>query len=279
MFDASSLDLQAYLSRIGWEGTADTTVETLRALALKHPMAIPFENLDPFFRVPVSLDIAALQRKMVRDERGGYCFEHNILLGAALTAIGFDVTGLAARVMWNVPAGTVTPRSHMLLLVRAGGGPYLVDAGFGGLTLTAPLRLEPSVEQPTPHERFRLVPHGDGFVMEAHVRDEWKPLYRFDLQPQTLADYEVTSWYLCHHPRSHFISTLISARVEPDRRYALRNTEFAIHHRSGATERRHVETPAELRDVLLSVFRTRVPHGVSSFEEAFVRFGTAPTGS
>ncbi len=35
------------------------------------------------------------------------------------------------------------PRGHMLLLVELAEGPHIVDVGFGGLTLTGVLALEP----------------------------------------------------------------------------------------------------------------------------------------
>jgi N-hydroxyarylamine O-acetyltransferase len=275
VFESGPFDLRAYLERIGYEGDARPDLETFRALALRHPIALPFENLDPFLGRTVALDIASLQQKMVHGGRGGYCFEHNILLGTALSAIGFDVTGLAARVMWNAAPSTVTPRTHMLLLVRVGGEPHVADAGFGGLTLTGPLRLEADVEQDTPHERFRLRRSGSAFVMEASLRGEWKALYQFDLQPQALADYEIASWYLCNHPRSHFITSLVAARAGRDRRHALRNTEWATHHADGFTERRVLSSPAELSEVLADVFHIRVPDA-ASLGASFARLRVAP---
>lgn len=97
---------------------------------MRHAEAIPFENLNPLLRWPVRLDAPSLQRKMVRAGRGGYCFEQNLLLSHALTALGFRVTGLAARMLWNVPEGVVTPRGHMLLCVDIDEQPYIVDVGF-----------------------------------------------------------------------------------------------------------------------------------------------------
>ena len=44
----------------------------------------------------------------------------------------------------------------MLLRVALPEGDFLADVGFGGLTLTAPLRLEVGPEQATPHEPHRL---------------------------------------------------------------------------------------------------------------------------
>lgn len=281
VFDVSSFDLDAYLERIGYDGSRSPELGTLRAIARAHPLAIPFENLDPLLRRPVALDIASLQRKIVKDGRGGYCFEHNLLLGTALTALGYDVAGLAARVMWNWPPGVVTPRGHMLLLVNPpgtapslGAGAHIVDAGFGGLTLTGPIKLETDVEQETPHEPCRLVRDDDGFVVQARVRGEWKPLYRFDLQRQALPDYEVTSWYLSNNPGSHFVTGLIAARVESDRRYALRNAELAVHHVDGRTERRVLANGAELRDALERLLRVRVPAGPEA-DAAFERVAAA----
>jgi N-hydroxyarylamine O-acetyltransferase len=270
LFDPSALDLDAYLDRIGFDGSAAPDLATLEAVAYRHPAAIPFENLNPLSGRAVPLDIESLQQKLVSGGRGGWCFEHNLLLGTALVAIGFRVEGLAARVLLNVPAGTETPRSHMVLHLDLGGRSYIVDAGFGGLTLTGPLRLEPAIEQQTPHERFRLIPAGESFVAEAEIGAVWRPLYRFDLHRQTLPDYQVTNWYLSNHPQSHFVTGLIAARVQPDRRYGLRNMDLAIHHRDGFTERRTLTTAAELRTILEQLFGIRVPAG-EDVDAAFAR--------
>jgi arylamine N-acetyltransferase len=49
----------------------------------------------------------------VRRRRGGYCFEHNLLLLGVLRAFGFHAVGLAARVQWGRPPETIGPRTHM----------------------------------------------------------------------------------------------------------------------------------------------------------------------
>jgi N-hydroxyarylamine O-acetyltransferase len=258
----SRFDLDAYLERIGYAGPHAATLDTLEAIHAQHPQAIPFENLNPLLHWPVRLDAVSLQQKLVLDGRGGYCFEQNILLYHALRTLEFEVTGLAARVLWNAPEGAaVRARSHMLLLVDLDDRPYVADVGFGGLTLTAPLRLLPDVEQATPHEPFRLLRAGDAFVTQAHVGGAWKALYRFDLQEQLLPDYEVTNWYLSNHPDSQFVTGLIAARADRDRRYALRNNELAVHHMSGQTERRVLANAAGVRAALEDEFRLALPDG------------------
>src|SRR5258706_13268600 len=159
----AAIDLDAYFRRIGYSGERTPTLDTLRALQCRHTEAIPFENLNPLLGWPVRLDAASLEQKLVRDGRGGYCFEQNLLFLHVLKALGFSVLGLAARVLWNVPAGVITSRSHMLLRVDIGEEPYIADVGFGGQVLTGPLRLEPDTEQATPHEPFRLLRAGEGF--------------------------------------------------------------------------------------------------------------------
>jgi N-hydroxyarylamine O-acetyltransferase len=257
----SSVDVEGYFRRIGWSGTRRPTLETLRAIHARHPHAIAFENLDPFLRRPVKLDLASLEEKLVRAGRGGWCFEHNLLLAAVLRSLGFSVTGLAARVVWNAPEGVVRPRGHMLLRVDVEGEPWLADVGFGGLTLTAPLRFQTGIEQPTPHEPFRLIETDGLFVLEALVREAWRPLYRFDLQPQSNIDYEAANWFLATHPTSHFITGLMVARAAEDRRFALVDRRLSTHVLRGETKHRELASVAELRAVLEEVFDIRVPAG------------------
>jgi N-hydroxyarylamine O-acetyltransferase len=249
-----AVDVEAYCRRIGYAGPRAATLETLRAIHLRHPLAIAFENLDPFLRRAVHLDLASLERKIVHAGRGGYCFEQNLLLQGVLQLMGFRVSGLAGRVLWNAPEGAVRPRGHMLLRIDLDDHIYVADVGFGGLTLTAPLLLVADIEQATPHETFRLARVEGDYLMQVSIRGAWKSLYRFDLQPQLLPDYEVTNWYLSNHPQSHFVSGLLLARVAEDRRYGLLDNRLSIHHMSGESEQRILGSVAELRAALEDTF-------------------------
>jgi N-hydroxyarylamine O-acetyltransferase len=268
---SQSIDVDSYFERIGHDGERAPTLDTLKAIHLRHPQAIPFENLDPLLHRPISLDSQALQQKLLRAARGGWCFEHNWLLMDALRTLGFRVTGLAARVMWNAPDGAVRPRTHMLLRIDdLEGGPYLADVGFGGMTLTGPLRLVADVEQRTPHEPFRLVKIPEGFIIQARVGNLWKSLYSFDLQPHVLPDYEVWNWYLEHHPASPFVNNLMVARVTPDRRYGLLNNKLSVHHLRGESEQTTLMSAVELRRVLADTFGIALPDD-SGLEDLLTR--------
>ncbi|MEZ4235150.1 MAG: arylamine N-acetyltransferase [Myxococcota bacterium] len=219
--------LPAYLERLGL-ATAPPSLGALAELVAAHVRTVPFENLDPLRGVPVDLAPDALERKLLRGGRGGYCFEHNLVLLDALRALGYRADGLLARVRWGVPPGTVTNRSHMLVQVDL-DEPWIVDVGFGGYTLTAPLRLVAGPAQDTPHGPFRLVDAGaDALELQARLQGEWRPLYTFDAQRQTRIDYEMASWWTSTHPTSYFRNAVVAGRVDGPARITLRNTDLAF---------------------------------------------------
>jgi N-hydroxyarylamine O-acetyltransferase len=270
--------IQGYFSRIGYEGSTEPTLVNLRAIHKLHAQAIPFENLNPFLRIPVMLDIDSLYRKLVLNRRGGYCFEHNLLLMETLKTMGYDVKGLAARVIWNSPEGTLNARGHMLLLITLDKSQFLADAGFGGLTLTAPLLLKPEVEQHTPHENFKLTQSGEEFILHANVQGMWKHVYSFGLQQNFLPDYEVASWYLSNHPTSHFVTGLIAAIPFDNGRHTLRNNDFATHFLNGDHDRKRIDNVDEMKAILENTFQIVLPE-IPHLDDSLQRIIHPSTGT
>jgi len=248
----SPTQLAAYFDRIGYSGPQQATSETLHALHRLHPQVIPFENLDTLLGRTPRLDLASVFAKLVSARRGGYCYEHNLLFRAVLDTLGFETTGLAARVLWNDPAG-IMPRTHMMLLVETPDNTWLADVGFGSMTLSAPLLFDTGREQATPHEPFRLdlIERGD-FLLQVKLGDTWRPIYRFDLEPQFPADYAMANHYVSTYPESIFVDHLIVARVMPGQRQTLFDTTLT---QRGDTESKRELTNAEgLRGVLQDTF-------------------------
>ncbi|RUT30338.1 arylamine N-acetyltransferase [Arsenicitalea aurantiaca] len=246
--------LNAYLDRVGFAGSIAPNLSTLQALHLAHPTAIAFENIEPLVGRPVLLDRASIEQKLVAGKRGGYCYEQNLLFMRVLKSLGYTVTGLAARILWNRPEGAVGQRSHMAMAVELGGTTYLADVGFGGLTLTAPLKLKTGIEQETPHETFRITGEEPVYRLEALVGEEWRPLYQFETTEQFEIDYEAPNWFQSTHPSSRFKQRLVVARPGRGRRLALDNNHLTIHTIGGETERRELESVIEIREVLSSQF-------------------------
>jgi N-hydroxyarylamine O-acetyltransferase len=247
--------LEAYFDRIGYTGPVRPEPDVLRCLHELHPRHIPFENLTPFCHEPVPLDSEQLYRKLIATRRGGYCFEHNLLFAGVLTAIGFRVSGLSARVHLGAAPEANPPRSHMLLLVETDRGRWLADVGFGGLTLTAPLEFSVRAAQKTPHEEFMVSDYEGRYFISAQVAGEWRRLYSFDLQVQQQCDYEIVNWYLSNHPASRFTTGLMLARAAADGRHAMRDLRYSFHPvGAGASVITTMQSPEQLLSVLDEAF-------------------------
>jgi N-hydroxyarylamine O-acetyltransferase len=266
--------ISRYLARLGLSQPRSPDLAALQALVRAHTQTIPFENLDPLGNRPVRLDPASLQAKLLEAGRGGYCFEQNLLMRYALEALGYRVTGLLARVRWNVPEDVATPRTHMVLRVQLPEGPHLVDVGFGGQTLTAPLRFEPELVQPTPHEPYRMLEQDGLFTLQAQIGEQWRTLYLFDLQEQQPIDYELPNWWTSAHPNSHFRSVLIAARADEHVRYTLRDLDMGAHRSDGSTFRRRLRSLEEVLEVLQDTFHVAVPDD-RAVREALTRIVSA----
>lgn len=254
---SQKVNLNAYFERIGFAGSIAPTLATLETITALHPAAIPFENLSPLLGLPVWLDLKSIQSKLVTDRRGGYCFEHNLLLAAVLRELDFSVKQLAARVVWADP--DAKKADHMLLLVDISGATYLVDVGFGGSTPTAPLRLRADVEQATPHGLYRLSGGQPEWLLETRIGEDWKAVYAFDTPEKTLADYEAANQHLSTDPGSAFVSQLRVALSPAGKRLALWNNRLNTHVEGAATETRLLTSVAEMREVLSGPFGIQLP--------------------
>jgi N-hydroxyarylamine O-acetyltransferase len=248
---ASDLDLEAYLDRIGQRAPLVPSLEGLVALHRAHCAAIPFENLDILLARPIALDLPALEAKLVRGRRGGYCFEQNTLFKAALEALGFRVTALAARV--RVGATEVRPRTHMLLRVDLPEGPFLADVGFGGDGLVHPIPLEEGRETWVGRNGHRLRREGDLWVLEGSTGGDWVDLHAFTLEPHYPVDFEMGSHFTSTHPRSAFVQNLVVQRSWPERRAILRNRDLVVRE-DGTSTTTTICDPEHLLEVLAGVF-------------------------
>ncbi|MDR2213017.1 MAG: arylamine N-acetyltransferase [Pseudomonadales bacterium] len=248
--------LAQYCRRIAYNGPLAPTRDTLHALHRLHPLAIAFENLDPWLGQPPALDPEALFDKLVTRERGGYCFEQNGLFKIVLQSLGFAVRGLSARVLWDQHPNP--PRTHQLSLVEIQGQEWLADVGFG-LTPLAPLRFAPEMEQRTPLETFRLRQQGGGFTLEVLLPGGAKPMYWFTPETSAPADYIQSNWYVSTYPESRFVRNLIASRVRAEpgggySRHNLFNRDYSVYRLGQAPELRQLQNAGELRHLLREIF-------------------------
>src|SRR4051794_24031873 len=230
---------EAWLARIRYDGPVTPTLDGLHRLIAAHAYAIAYESLDIMLGLTPRLDLASLQTKMIGRNRGGYCLEQNMLFRAGLRSIGFDVTSLQGRFVRGLAIDAPRAGIHMVLQVNLPEGPYLADVGFGNLAPTCALRLEPGLEQNTPHERMRFVDVGGEPTLQAWIGGAWEHVYRVIPYARYDMEYEITNWYTATHPDQPYATNIIAALPCPDRtRLTMFNERVNGRHADGAVERR-----------------------------------------
>lgn len=272
----TTLDLDAYLRRIGLPAAPPPTLDGLRTLHEAHCASIVFENLDLHLGKPIRVDLASVQAKLVAGRRGGYCYEQNTLLAAVLEALGFRILRLAARVRVNTTE--VRPRTHMLLRVDLPQGPFLADTGFGGDGTILPVPIEPAgevwtggaagasgastavghrvVREPERSGPGGAVPGlwtGVRVLQVNHGGGGWTDLYAFTSEPQIPVDYEMANHFTSTYPRSPFVLNLTAQRARRSRRAILRNRDLTIRE-AGQVTSSSVRDPDHLLDILATEF-------------------------
>ncbi|MFE0400498.1 arylamine N-acetyltransferase [Streptomyces nigra] len=255
-----SVEIDAYLSRLGAERPVRPTADALRELHLRHLRTVPFENLSIHLGEEIVLEEKRLVDKVVGAGRGGFCYELNGAFGALLGALGFEVTLLAARVHGKEGRLGI-PYDHMALEVRtADGGAWLADVGFGAHS-HHPLALGTGEEQVDPAGVFRIVEAGPdaagvrgGREADLDVVMDGRPEYRLERRPRVLADFVSGAWWHSTSPASHFTQSLVCSRVTGEGgRITLSGRTFKETAADGTRTERELGTDEEV----LGVYRDR----------------------
>ena len=211
------MDLAPYLDRLGLAPPLPPTLETLRRVHVAHLGAFPFHNLTIQRGGAVTVDVDSILARFLATGGGGYCFEQNTLLGAALRELGFEVATLLARV--GPPEKRLL--NHMLLRVEVDGEPWLADVGFGGEGPLHPLPLkEGRVTQDGIDFALRRDAHH--WTLSMHYGGVDEDQYEFTGTPHTTGDVVMANWYTSTYPESIFRHTMTIQRITPDERIILR---------------------------------------------------------
>ncbi len=266
------MDIAAYFDRIRYTGPVAPSFKALRALHCHHMMTVPFENLDIGLRREIVLDPERFVTKIVDHRRGGFCYELNGAFASLLTALGFRVRLLSARVAdkKGVPRREF---DHLALYVEAGAARsqepclrpdlspqgWLVDVGFGDNFLE-PLRFGSDVEQHDPAGRFRLVHPRERWRLERRDEEgEWQLQYDFSLRPRELREFAGMCRYHQTSRNSHFTRNRICSVATPDGRITLSGMRLIVRS-NGNREERNLATSVELHSALRRHFGIVLDH-------------------
>ncbi|MBU6259236.1 MAG: arylamine N-acetyltransferase [Burkholderiales bacterium] len=255
-------DLAAYQARIGVAGALAPTRATLDRLILGHARTLAFGNIEVLAGGVPALDLASLQAKLLREQRGGHCYEHNGLFMACLRALGFSVAPLEARVRLGIPAEVATPRTHLALRVTIDGQDWLADVGFGGTAPLAALALASRGVQEVPLGRYRFVDADDGLLLQAASPEGFVDAYCIAPGVPRPIDFELGNWWVATQPKAFLKSNLQLGRAVPEGRLTLFNRNLALRRAPElAPETRVLQTRAEFAAVIADRFGIPIrPH-------------------
>jgi N-hydroxyarylamine O-acetyltransferase len=247
------LDLTAYLTRIGVPARPPSRA-ALDELHEAHVRAFTFDNVDVLLDAHPGVDLDAVQAKFVGRGRGGYCFEHSTLFGAALQRLGYRVE----RRLGRVGDPPTTARTHCVVVVTLDGERLLADPGFG-LSLLRPIPLRDGAQDDHGGWTYRVreVRLGQMRAWDLLRRHEsgWELMHRHDELPVHPIDLVAAHHYTSTYPLAHFRHGLMLTRHSPDRHTAVTDSTVTIRRPGHSTAHREISV-YEAIDILREL---RVP--------------------
>jgi N-hydroxyarylamine O-acetyltransferase len=195
--------------------------DDLKKLQAQHMLNIPFENLDVAVGRDILLDEDSLYRKIVEKNRGGYCFELNLLYANLLHSLGFQPRAALGRVWLRNPS-QMPPRNHLTHLVDIEGTTFVTDVGFGGLTTRIPLDINSTEEINDGDGIIRIIPfETNQYMVQRKIGDDWANQYSFENVKISEEDIAISNFYMSKNPESHFYSNRFVGRFTEGGRIGL----------------------------------------------------------
>lgn len=254
---ASNFDLDTYFRRIGYAGDVRPDIATVSTLMRRQLFTVPFENLDVQAGKIVSMVPEEIADKILRQDRGGYCYEVNGLFAMALDALGICYRFVAARPMFYPVR---RPRTHMAIVAEIDGTQWLCDLGFGSYGIRAPMNidaLDVDVVQDSDTFRLTMDEHGEHVLM-ALVEGTWVNQFGFDLSAQEWIDFVPANHLNSTHPDAIFVQKLLVVRHHPEGRSILVGDALKTI-KGGITEKKNLAVD-EVSSVLRNEFGLQASH-------------------
>ncbi|KAJ3014543.1 UNVERIFIED_CONTAM: hypothetical protein HDU68_000234 [Siphonaria sp. JEL0065] len=227
----SDFQLRQYLQRINLFPamcTSPATIEALDTIIQHHSKTIPFENTELLLlNKPGSIQLDSIFEQLVLNQRGGYCFQNNILIASALSAMGYTVVpGIANLAYWDTATELFKFKSqalHMVLWVVIRDIKFLVD--LGGFRFSCALEMrDRSRVKSAAGEEYELRRMDEERWGLYHRRAEWvaprlsscdgfSPVFCFAEKRVTYKEYEDLNLRVATDPTHKLKNQLIVSKV------------------------------------------------------------------
>ncbi|PIC87096.1 arylamine N-acetyltransferase [Sporosarcina sp. P20a] len=188
-----------------------------------------FENLDVLLANDEPITEQYLEDKMMKQGRGGLCYELNGLLFSVLRDLGFPVQ-LAAGTVWapSPRDSFVMAQTHVVNLLEYEDTLYLIDSGFGNNLVMQPVALDGEpVTSPAGTFRLRSETTEKGSMVFEQLKDTGWEL-RYALHPDAI-DWEHldnVKQQIHHSPESSFNKELLIAKLTDVGTYSINEERY-----------------------------------------------------
>lgn len=218
-----NFDPDQYLKRIGIDERLPPTDETLHRIHRNHVFHVPFENLDIHFKKRFSLNLPEIYEKVVVNQRGGFCYELNLLFNALLMSLGFNTRLIAAQIV-NHDGSLGPPFDHLCLCVET-GRKYLADVGYGDLFIT-PLEISEEIQTDTKNT-FRIEGYGNGYSLSMLLDTQvFQKKYIFTLNEASPENFDQICLAKQTHADSYFVKNTICTKPTLTGRVTILNNKL-----------------------------------------------------
>ncbi|UNM97201.1 arylamine N-acetyltransferase [Ignatzschineria rhizosphaerae] len=256
-------DIQLYQQKLGITDFGPPTLKLLTLIQQKHIEAFPFQSISTLSEELISLKLQDMMQKVVMENRGGYCYELNMLLLHLLQYLGFEAEIISGRIVHQNDILALTQRTHVLLKVTIDEQLYICDVGYGGLVPPIPLLIKTHKIQPTNLGAYQIIYHPKEkiYTLNCQVADKWQILYSFELTPQPFVDLIVGNWFISTYPQSPFKQRLMVAKTEAGMiRHSLLNNRYSCHELGQPSTHITFNSSAEILAFIKDQFQLEILH-------------------
>lgn len=250
------MDQKTYLRRLGIDRMKiSPSTENLKLLQRQHLLKIPFENLDIHWKRPITLSTEKFYRKIVEENRGGFCYELNGLFYELLNSLGFQSKLISARVTkGNGEFGR--EKDHMAILTRVEDEEYLVDVGFGSF-IAEPLKLVLDAEQKDSTGIYLIKKYDENYLqVKKKDGDKWTDEIIFTTKGYDLKDFAEMCEFHQTSPESHFTHNKICSLMTNNGRKSLTGSKF-IETKNGIKIESQLDSEDEFNRILEREFQIK----------------------
>lgn len=249
------MEIEQYLKRIKYSGDLIPNFDLLKELHKTHLYHVPFENLDIHYQRHIELDSEKIYRKIVLNNRGGFCYELNGLFYQLLKKLQFQAIMVSARV-FKEEIGYTPEFDHCAIIVKIDNNEFLVDVGFGEF-IFEPLKLDFNLVQKDTNGEFFIDQYNSHYRVNKIIEGQTYPSYIFKKKSRDLSEFKDRCNFQQYHPDSHFKSKKMISKPTRNGRITISGNTIKIREKDEVTEKK-INDESEFIKQLENLFNTNL---------------------